>query len=104
MMSVPAILHGGVSCPAALAKAIAAGAEAVIFGDLFAGTEEAPGEMIWRDGQALKSAKGQLQAAPYRGSVAPIVRHLVDGLKEAMAYTGSADIRSMIETAEFVKK
>ena len=43
-------------------------------------------------------------SVPYRGSVEHIVQYLIGGLREAMAYTGSADIRDMIENAEFVRK
>ena len=128
MMDVPVILGGGVKSSSALAKAIAAGAESVVIDHLFAGADEAPGEIVCQDGQVYKvvnpSAKTQHRApfslaahdpyrldedladtsVPYRGSVAHTVQHLVSGLKSAMAYTGSADIRTMIETAEFVRK
>ncbi|MBU6475977.1 MAG: IMP dehydrogenase [Alphaproteobacteria bacterium] len=130
MMGVPVIVNGGVCSPSAFAKAIAAGAEAVIFGGLFAGTDEAPGEIVCHEGGVYKvvnpAAKAQHRppasataaaldplaldedapdtSVPYRGPVAHTVQHLVAGLKAAMAYTGSADIPAMIENAEFVRK
>ena len=128
MMGVPVIADGGVSCSASLAKAIAAGAESVIIDRLFAGTDETPGEIVCHEGLVYKvvnpAAKAQHRpsvspatldphrldedtvdtSVPYRGPVVHTVQNLVSGLKSAMAYTGSADIRSMIENAEFVRK
>ena len=129
MMGTPVIVDGGICTPAAFAKAIGAGAEAVIIDWLFSGTDEAPGEIIHQEGGVYKvvnpAAKPQHRAAfsttassdpcrleedladtsiPYRGSVEHMVKHLISGLKAAMAYTGSEDIRDMIEKAEFVRK
>lgn len=128
MTGVPVIVDGGVCTSGALAKAIAAGAESVVIDWLFAGTDEAPGEIIYREGGVFKvvnpAAKPQHRppfstvvhdtyrldedladtSMPYRGGVEHMVKHLVTGLKTAMAYTGSADIRDMIEKAEFVRK
>ena len=129
MMGTPVIVDGGVCSPAALAKAIGAGAEAVIIDWLFSGTDEAPGEIIHQEGGVYKVvnplAKPQHRAAfsttassdpcrldedladtsvPYRGGVEHMVKHLIGGLRAAMAYTGSEDIRDMIEKAEFVRK
>jgi IMP dehydrogenase len=128
MMNIPVIAAGGVYSSAALAKAIGAGAECAIIGHLFSGTDEAPGDVVYHEGQAYKvvnpAAKSQHRpgtvstandpyyidedtvdtSVPYRGSVAHAVNHLVSGLKSALAYTGSADIRAMIENAEFVRK
>jgi IMP dehydrogenase len=127
MMGAPVIVDGGVNSSSALAKAIGLGAESVVIDRLFAGTDETPGEVVCQDGQVYKilnpMAKTQHRApvssaaqdphrldedlvdtsVPYRGSVAHIVQHLVTGLKSAMAYTGAADIRTMIENAEFVR-
>ncbi|MFH1159159.1 MAG: IMP dehydrogenase [Pseudomonadota bacterium] len=127
MMDVPVIVAGGVESPAAVAKAIAAGAESVVIDRLFAGTDEAPGEIVCQGGIVYKvvnpAARAQHRppnpsgvpdpyrfdedpvdtSVPYRGGVAHMVRHLVGGLKSAMAYTGSKDIPAMIENAEFVR-
>jgi IMP dehydrogenase len=125
MMGTPVIVDGGICSPSALAKAIGAGAEAAIID--FAGTDEAPGEIFHYEGGVYKAvnpaAKPQHRAGAatvsdpfrldedvpdtsvaYRGSVEHFVKHLVTGLKTAMAYTGSEDIRDLIERAEFVKK
>jgi len=129
MMGIPVIVDGGICSPSAFAKAIGAGAEAVIIDKLFAGCEEAPGEIVHQDGGVYKvvnpAAKPQHRPAfsttvsndpcyldedladtsvPYRGGVEHVVKHLITGLKAAMAYTGSEDIRDLIEKAEFVRK
>jgi IMP dehydrogenase len=128
MMNIPVIVEGGIFESSALAKAIAAGAECVVIDSLFAGTDEAPGEICYQNGQAFKVvnplAKAQHRpsastvqkdsyhfdedaldtSTPYRGGVSYMTTHLLSGLKFAMAYTGSKDIKSMIENAEFVYK
>lgn len=115
MQDIPVIVDG-VGCPAVLAKAIAAGAECAAVSCLFAGTDEAPGDVVYRDGQPCKviqangNAHGDPYAlepvaspAPYRGSVEHAVHYLTDGLKTAMAYTGSKDIATMRNNAELVR-
>lgn len=129
MTSTPVIVDGGIYGPAELAKAIGAGAEAAVIGWLFSGTDEAPGEIVYLDGNAYKvvnpAAKPQHRpppsslassdplrldedlpdtSIPYRGGVEHMVKYLIAGLKAAMAYTGSEDIRDLIEKAEFVRK
>lgn len=127
MAGVPVIVDGGVCNSAMLAKAVAAGAESVVMDHLFAGTDEAPGEIVYHEGQAYKvvnpAAKSQHRpvttsvvndpyrfdedpvdtSVPYRGSVTHVVEHMVAGLKAAMAYTGSKDMTFMRENAEFVR-
>jgi IMP dehydrogenase len=127
MSGVPVIVDGGVMSAASFAKAIGAGAEAVIIDSLFAGTDEAPGEIVYQDGQAYKvvnpAAKTQhrpqtstqvrdpfkLDEDPidtsvhYRGSVVHMVNQLVAGLKTGMAYTGARTVKEMRDKAEFVK-
>ena len=127
MVNIPVIVGGGICSSAALAKAIGAGAESVVIGHLFAGTDEAPGEIVYHDGRAFKvvnpAAKAQHRpqsspigqdpyymdedtvdtSVPYRGSVTHVVKNLIGGLKSALAYTGSPDIRAMIENAEFIR-
>jgi len=129
MMGTPVIVDGGIYGSAELAKAIGAGAEAAIIGWLLSGTDEAPGEIVHQGGSVYKvvnpTAKPQHRlpfsttpgsdpcrldedladtSIPYRGSVEHMVKHLITGLRAAMAYTGSQDIRDMIERAEFVRK
>lgn len=127
LRGIPVIVDGAVTSAAHLAKAIAAGAESVMISDLFAGTDEAPGEIVYQDAQAYKvvnpHAKAQHRPAatslvrdpfrldedavdtsvPYRGSVTHMVEQLVGGLKMSMAYTGSRDIGAMRENVELVK-
>lgn len=119
LMDIPVVVNGGIHSAPSLAKALAAGAESVIVDHLFAGAYEAPGEIVQQAGGAIKvlKAQGRLAASndayhldgaaadvPYRGPVESIVQDLVGGLRMAMAYTGSADIRALIENAEFVRK
>lgn len=127
LQNIPVIVDGGIRTPAAIAKAIAAGAESVMISDMFAGTDEAPGEVVYQDTQAYKvvnpAAKAQHRPAvtslvhdhfrldedavdtsiPYRGPVAHMVNLLVGGLKTAMAYTGNENIKSMHENAELIR-
>ncbi len=127
MHDVPVLVDGGVTDSGSLAKALAAGAEAVVLSHLFAGTDEAPGEVVFHGGNAYKvvnsAAKAQHRpshntvvqdpykldedpvdtSVPYRGSVVHMVNQLVGGLKTSLAYTGAKDIRSLRETAQFVR-
>ncbi len=127
MADIPLIAGGGIDSEAALAKAIGAGAEAAVIDRLFAGTDEAPGTIAYHGFNAYKivnpAAKPQRRtvfstsiadpyrvdedpidtSVPYRGPVAQVVQHLVGGLKAAMAYTGSRDIRALIDNAQFVR-
>ncbi len=127
MQGIPVIVDGGIFGSAALVKAIAVGAGAVVIGQPFAGTDEAPGEIFHQDMRAYKivnpAAKPQHRplsttlehdvyhldedtpdmSVPYRGPVANVVKHFVDGLKGAMAYTGCKDIVDLHENAEFVR-
>lgn len=127
MMNVPVIAGGGIKDSASLAKAIGAGAESAVIDRLFAGTDEAPGHIVYHGEHTYKVVspaakmqhRPQLSTAvsdpysfdedavdtstPYRGSVTHAVHQLIAGLKSAMAYTGSKDIPSMIENAEFVR-
>lgn len=120
MMDIPAIVDGGIKDAATLAKALGAGAEAAVIDWLFAGTDEAPGQVFYHGDHAYKkpAAGASLRlkqdpyllddgaadtSIPYRGSVANVVRHLTDGLKTAMAYSGSKDVKALIDNAEFVR-
>ncbi len=130
---VPFIADGGVRYSGDVAKAIAAGANAVMMGSVFAGTEEAPGETILYQGRSYKSYRGmgslgamQDGAAdryfqdptnnvdklvpegiegrvPYKGSVLSIIYQLVGGLRASMGYCGCAGIDEMRTKSEFVE-
>jgi len=130
---VPLIADGGIRYSGDLAKAIAAGADAVMVGSLFAGTEEAPGEIELYQGRTYKSYRGMgslgamsqgssdryFQSSeagleklvpegiegrvPYKGSLSAIIHQMVGGLRSAMGYTGSPDIATMRSRPEFVR-
>lgn len=130
---VPLIGDGGVRYSGDIAKAIAAGAYVVMLGGLFAGTEEAPGEIELFQGRSYKSYRGMgslgamqqgssdryFQDAennadklvpegvegrvPYKGSVVAVMHQLVGGLRSSMGYTGCSTIDEMRTKAQFVE-
>ena len=130
---VPIIADGGIKFSGDLAKAIAAGASTAMLGSMFAGTEEAPGEVILYQGRSYKSYRGmgsvgamtsgsadryfqkdvrdQMKLVPegiegqvpYKGPVAPVVHQLVGGLRAAMGYVGAATVESFQQRARFVR-
>lgn len=129
---VPIIADGGVKFSGDVAKAIAAGADCVMIGSLFAGTEESPGEVILYQGRTFKAYRGmgsigamregsrdrysQEGAAesklvpegiegrvPYKGTLADMVTQLVGGLRAGMGYTGCRTIRELQEKTRFVR-
>jgi IMP dehydrogenase len=130
---VPIIADGGVKFSGDVAKAIAAGADCVMIGSLFAGTEEAPGEVILFQGRSFKTYRGMGSIGAmkkgssdrysqegtvsdskyvpegiegrvaYKGTVADMVTQLVGGLRSGMGYTGSRDIKALQENAKFVR-
>jgi IMP dehydrogenase len=132
-INLPVIADGGVRYSGDIAKAIAAGADAVMLGGLFAGTEEAPGEIELFQGRSYKSYRGmgslsamQQGAAdryfqdagdaaekmvpegvegrvPYKGSVVSVIQQLMGGLRSSMGYLGCATIREVQDRAEFVE-
>ena len=131
--NIPVIADGGIRFSGDLAKAIAAGADAVMLGSMFAGSEEAPGEVFLYQGRSYKSYRGMGSLGamargsadryfqeevrdtlklvpegiegrvPYRGPVANIILQLVGGLRAAMGYTGCADLRAMQTRCRFLR-
>jgi IMP dehydrogenase len=129
---IPVIADGGIKYSGDLAKAVAAGADCVMLGSLFAGTDESPGEVILFQGRSYKSYRGMgsvgamargsadryFQAevstmklvpegvegrVPYRGPVGSVIHQLVGGLRAAMGYTGCATIPEMQTRSQFVR-
>jgi IMP dehydrogenase len=129
---IPLIADGGIRYSGDIAKAIAAGASTIMIGGLFAGTEEAPGEVELFQGRSYKSYRGMgsmgamqqgskdryFQDAtdadklvpegiegrvPYRGALRDIVHQLAGGLRAAMGYVGAATIEDMRTRPSFVR-
>jgi len=129
---VPLIADGGIKFSGDITKALAAGADCVMIGSLFAGTDESPGETILYQGRTFKAYRGmgslgamqqgsrdrysqELEAAgklvpegiearvPYKGSLALMVQQLVGGLRAGMGYCGCRTIAELQEKARFIK-
>ncbi|MFL5312981.1 MAG: IMP dehydrogenase [Myxococcales bacterium] len=129
---VPCISDGGIKYSGDIVKAIATGANSVMIGSLFAGTEEAPGEVILYQGRSYKSYRGMgsmgamkqgsrdryFQAGeedlklvpegiegrvPYKGPLAMNVHQLVGGLRAGMGYTGCRTVEELRTRAKFVR-
>ena len=130
---VPFIADGGIRFSGDISKAIAAGAYSVMLGGMFAGTEEAPGEIELYQGRSYKSYRGMgsigaMQKGssdryfqdnngnadklvpegiegrvPYKGSVLAVIHQLMGGLRASMGYVGASNISQMREKAEFVQ-
>jgi IMP dehydrogenase len=130
--NIPIIADGGIRYSGDICKAIAAGASVVMLGSLFAGTEEAPGQVVLYQGRSYKDYRGMgslgamsagssdryFQDAskgveklvpegiegrvPYKGSVLNIIAQLMGGLRSGMGYTGQPTIQKLQTEAEFV--
>ncbi len=130
---VPLIADGGVRYSGDVAKALGAGAHAVMLGSLFAGTDESPGELELYQGRSYKAYRGmgslgamQKGAAdryfqdsemnvdklvpegvegrvPYKGSVVWVIQQLIGGVRASMGYTGSSTVEDLRTRARFVE-
>ncbi len=130
---IPLIADGGIRQTGDIAKAIAAGADTVMLGNLLAGTEESPGELTYMDGRAYKvyRAMGSLSAMkrgsgdryfqegeqnikklvpegiegriPYRGKLGDVVYQLIGGLRASMGYCGAENVQVFKEKSRFIR-
>jgi len=128
----PLIADGGIKFAGDVTKAIAAGADSVMIGSLFAGTEEAPGETVLFQGRTFKEYRGMGSLAamkdgsrdryfqdefeekklvpegiegrvPYKGPLSALVGQLIGGLRAGMGYLGCPDVEALQRTARFVR-
>ena len=130
---VPIIADGGIKYSGDLAKAIAAGASVAMMGSMFAGTDEAPGEVFLYQGRTYKTYRGMGSVGamargsadryfqkevedsqklvpegiegqtPYKGPIGPVLHQMVGGLRAAMGYVGAATIADFQARAKFVR-
>ncbi|MDX1430652.1 MAG: IMP dehydrogenase, partial [Rhodothermales bacterium] len=131
--AVPIIADGGIKQTGDVPKAIAAGANSVMIGGMFARVEESPGETILYEGRKYKSYRGMgslgamnqgskdryFQDAeddikklvpegiegrvPYSGTLSEVIYQMIGGLRAAMGYTGCADLDQLMSKAQFVR-
>lgn len=127
---IPVIADGGIKYSGDITKALACGADVIMAGSLFAGTEESPGETILFEGRQYKEYRGMGSLAAmkegsgdryfqtntkkyvpegvegrvaYKGPVGEVVYQLLGGLKSGMGYVGSKDLTELYEKAQFIK-
>jgi len=129
---VPLIADGGIKYSGDVTKALAAGADTVMIGSLFAGTEESPGETVLYQGRTFKEYRGMGSIGamkrgsrdryfqdeyderklvpegiegrvPYKGPLSGLVQQLVGGLRAGMGYLGCPDVPTLHERARFVR-
>jgi len=120
---VPVVADGGIKTSGDIVKAIVAGADCVMIGNLFAGTDESPGEIIIDKGRKFKKYRGMgseevvkrldrysklvpegiVGLVPYKGAVEDVIHKLVGGLKTGMGYVGARNIKELKLKGRFIR-
>jgi IMP dehydrogenase len=129
---VPLIADGGIKFSGDLCKALAAGADVVMIGNMLAGTDESPGELLFYQGHSYKSYRGMGSLAamkqgsadryaqqgqssnklvpegvegrvPYRGNLPEVIFQLIGGVRACLGYLGCATIAELHEKAKFIR-
>jgi IMP dehydrogenase len=130
---IPVVSDGGIKQTGDIPKAIAAGADTVMLGGLLAGTEESPGEMVLYEGRSFKMYRGMgsLEAmkvgskdryfqdaeeelsklvpegiegrVPYKGPLADVIYQMVGGLRSAMGYCGTKNIKELQQKTKMIE-
>ena len=120
-IDIPCIADGGIKTSGDIVKALAAGAETVMLGSLFAGTDEAPGLIINKNGKKVKIVRGMAgvtanlkmdkvvvpegveATVAYKGSVSEIIKNMIGGISSGLSYCGSNNLEELREKAEFIE-
>ena len=133
VLNIPLIADGGIRYTGDMVKALAAGANVVMMGSVFAGTEESPGETIIYEGRKFKQYRGMGSIGAmsqgsgdryfqdveddvkkfvpegiegrvaYKGNLSEIVYQYVGGLRSGMGYCGAADLQTLQQQSQFIK-
>ncbi len=130
--NIPIISDGGMRYSGDIAKSLAAGANAVMLGSIFAGTDESPGEIILWEGRSYKSYRGMGSISamksgssdryfqkgtknkklvpegiegmvPVKGPLSELIHQLLGGIRSSMGYCGSKTIKDFVDKVEFIK-